>query len=73
MKQRELTKSYEAHVKQLQKDLSSSKREVSRVEANMVEALSAKNAEIETLVSSVDALKKQAALAEGNLSSLQVS
>lgn len=39
----------------------------------MVEALSAKNAEIETLVSSVDSLKKQAALAEGNLASLQVN
>lgn len=71
--ERELTKSYEAHVKQLQKDLSASKGEVSRVETNMVEALSAKNAEIETLVSSVDSLKKQAALAEGNLASLQAS
>lgn len=38
----------------------------------MVEALSAKNAEIEALVGSVDALKKQAALSEGNLASLQV-
>ncbi|GER28815.1 golgin candidate 1 [Striga asiatica] len=73
MAERELTKSYEAHVKQLQKDLSASKREVSRVEANMADALSAKNAEIETLVSSVDSLKKQAALAEGNLASLQAS
>ncbi|KAH6788280.1 golgin putative 1 [Perilla frutescens var. frutescens] len=71
--ERELTKSYEAHIKQLQKDLFASKGEVSRVEANMVEALSAKNAEIETLVSSVDVLKKQAALAEGNLASLQAS
>ncbi|KAL1560968.1 golgin candidate 1 isoform X2 [Salvia divinorum] len=71
--ERELTKSYEAHIKQLQKDLSASKGEVSRVEANMVEALSAKNAEIETLVSSVDVLKKKSALAEGNLTSLQES
>lgn len=71
--QRELTRSYEARIKQLQKDLSSSKGEVSRVEANMVEALSAKNAEIEALVSSVDGLKKQAALSEGNLATLQVS
>jgi hypothetical protein len=38
----------------------------------MVEALAAKNSEIEALVSSMDALKKQAALAEGNLASLQV-
>ncbi|XP_041993836.1 golgin candidate 1-like isoform X2 [Salvia splendens] len=71
--ERELTKSYEAHIKQLQKDLSTSKGEVSRAEANMVEALSAKNAEIEALVSSVDALKKKSALAEGNLTSLQES
>lgn len=67
-----MTKSYEAHIKKLQKDLSVSKGEVSKVEANMVEALSTKNAEIEALVSSVDALKKQAASAEGNLASLQV-
>lgn len=38
----------------------------------MAEALAAKNAEIEGLVSSTDALKKQAALSEGNLASLQV-
>lgn len=38
----------------------------------MVEALAAKNSEIEALVSSLDALKKQAALSEGNLASLQV-
>lgn len=38
----------------------------------MVEALAAKNSEIEALVGSMDALKKQAALAEGNLASLQV-
>lgn len=38
----------------------------------MVEALAAKNSEIEALVSSMDALKKQAAISEGNLSSLQV-
>ncbi|KAL0333855.1 UNVERIFIED_CONTAM: Golgin candidate 1 [Sesamum angustifolium] len=70
--ERELTKSYGLHIKQLQKDLSASKGEVSRVEANMVEALSS-NAEIEALVSSVDALKKQAALSEGNLASLQAN
>lgn len=71
--QRELTKSYESRIKQLQKDLSASKGEVSRVEVNMVEALSAKNAEIEALVNTVDGLKKQAALAEGNVVSLQVN
>ena len=70
--QRELSKSYEASIKQLQKDLSESKREVTRVESNMVEALAAKNAEIEALLSSMDAVKRQAALSEGNLASLQV-
>ena len=69
---RELSKSYEASIKQLQKDLSESKREVTRVESNMVEALAAKNAEIEALLSSMDAVKRQAALSEGNLASLQV-
>jgi len=67
-----LGKSYEASIKQLQKDLSESKREVTRVEANMAEALAAKNAEIEALLSSMDAVKRQAALSEGNLASMQV-
>ncbi|KAK7309631.1 hypothetical protein RJT34_06517 [Clitoria ternatea] len=71
--ERELSKSYEASIKQLQKDLSESKKEVTRVESNMVEALAAKNAEIEALLSSVDAVKRQAALSEGNLASLQAS
>ncbi|XP_075491926.1 golgin candidate 1-like isoform X3 [Primulina tabacum] len=73
MAERELSKSYEARIKQLQKDLSASKSEVSRAGSNMVEALAAKNAEIEALASSVDALKKQAALSEGNSASLQAN
>ncbi|XVE54203.1 hypothetical protein DITRI_Ditri03aG0061500 [Diplodiscus trichospermus] len=71
--ERELSKSYEARIKQLQEDLSVSKSEVTRVETNMLEALAAKNSEIEALVSSMDALKKQAALSEGNLASLQAN
>ncbi|XP_042977336.1 golgin candidate 1-like [Carya illinoinensis] len=71
--ERELTKSYEVHIKQLQQDLSESKSEVSRVESNMVEALAAKNSEIEALVGSLDALKKQTAFSEGNLASLQAN
>ncbi|MCH95735.1 golgin candidate 1-like, partial [Trifolium medium] len=70
--ERELSKSYEASIKQLQKDLSESKKEVTRVESNMAEALAAKNAEIESVLSSVEAIKRQAALSEGNLASLQV-
>ncbi|XP_070033188.1 golgin candidate 1 isoform X1 [Nicotiana tomentosiformis] len=71
--ERELSKSYEARIKQLQKDLSAAKKEVSKAESSMAEALAAKNAEIEVLVSSTDALKKQAALSEGNLASLQAN
>ncbi|CAN8257587.1 unnamed protein product [Cochlearia groenlandica] len=69
--EQELTKSYEASIKEFQKALSSSKSEVTKVESSMVEALAAKNSEIEALVSSMDALKNQAALSEGKLSSLQ--
>ncbi|KAM1508532.1 hypothetical protein ACFX10_017827 [Malus domestica] len=71
--ERELSKSYEAHIKQLQKDLSTSKSEVTRIESNMVEALAAKNSEIEALASSMDGIKKQAAVSEGNLASLQAN
>ncbi|XP_020536568.1 golgin candidate 1 isoform X2 [Jatropha curcas] len=71
--ERELSKSYEARIKQLQQDLSISKSEVTRVESNMADALAAKNSEIEALVNSMDALKKQAALSEGNLASLQAN
>lgn len=70
--QRELSRSYEARIKQLEQELSVYKSEVTKVESNLAEALAAKNSEIETLVSSIDALKKQAALSEGNLASLQV-
>lgn len=38
----------------------------------MVDALAAKNSEIEALVNAMDALKRQAAVSEGNLASLQV-
>ncbi|XP_042412252.1 golgin-84-like isoform X2 [Zingiber officinale] len=69
--ERELNSSYEAHIKQLQQDLSLSKTEAARVEANMSDALAAKNSEIETLVNSLDALKKEAAASEGTLASLQ--
>ncbi|KAL9224073.1 hypothetical protein vseg_000144 [Gypsophila vaccaria] len=71
--ERELSKSCEDRIKQLQQELSSAKREVNRVESNMAEALAAKNAEIETLVSSLDVLKKQAAAYEGNMASLQAN
>ncbi|GMH03333.1 hypothetical protein Nepgr_005172 [Nepenthes gracilis] len=71
--ERELSKSYENRIKQLQKELSASKADMIRVETNMAEALAAKNSEIEALVSSLDALKKLAASSEGNLASLQAN
>ncbi|VVA99770.1 unnamed protein product [Arabis nemorensis] len=69
--EQELTKSYEASITQLQKELSASKSEVTKVESSIGEALAAKNSEIEALLSAMDALKNQAALNEGKLSSLQ--
>ncbi|KAL4572262.1 hypothetical protein LXL04_019032 [Taraxacum kok-saghyz] len=71
--ERDLSKSYEARIQQLQKDLSLSKEEVNRVESSMLEALGAKNGEIEALVNSMEMVKKQAALSEGNLASLQAN
>ncbi|CAI9298513.1 unnamed protein product [Lactuca saligna] len=71
--ERDLSKSYETRIKELQKELSSSKEEVNRVESSMLEALATKNAEIEALVNSMEMVKKQAALSEGNLASLQAN
>ncbi|OIW03700.1 hypothetical protein TanjilG_29735 [Lupinus angustifolius] len=71
--ERELSKPCEARIKQLQKDLSESKREVTRVESNLAEAVAAKNGEIEALLSSMEAVKRQTALSEGNLASMQAS
>lgn len=42
------------------------------MESSMLDALGAKNSEIEALVNSIDAIKKQAAMSEGNLASVQV-
>ncbi|KAF3443736.1 hypothetical protein FNV43_RR13426 [Rhamnella rubrinervis] len=68
---RELRKSYEARIKQIQQDLSVFKNEVTRVKSNMAEALAIKNFKIEALVSATDGLRKQATISEGNLASLQ--
>ncbi|KAJ8643241.1 hypothetical protein MRB53_004989 [Persea americana] len=71
--ERERSNSYEARIKQLQQDLSVSKSSVSKIESDMADALAAKNSEIEALVTSMDALKKQAAASEGKLASLQAN
>jgi hypothetical protein len=60
-------------MKQLQQELSMSRVEGSRAESNMVDALTAKNAEIESLVKSLDSWKKKAAASEEKLAALQVS
>jgi predicted nucleic acid-binding Zn-ribbon protein len=71
--QREKSTLHEAHIKQLQQELSMSRVEGSRAELNMVDALTAKNAEIESLVKSLDSWKKRAATSEEKLASLEVS
>ncbi|CAD6236806.1 unnamed protein product [Miscanthus lutarioriparius] len=71
VQEREKSTSYEAHIKQLQQELSMSRVEGSRAESNMVDALTAKNAEIESLVKSLDSWKKRAAASEEKLASLE--
>lgn len=71
--ERELSSSSEARIKQLQQNLSASRAEVARVESNLAEALAAKDSEIEALVNTVDAVKKQAASSEEKLVSLQAN
>ncbi|KAI0507945.1 hypothetical protein KFK09_014073 [Dendrobium nobile] len=71
--ERELSSSYEARIKQLQQNLSAVKAEAARAETNMTEALAAKNTEIESLVGTVDTLKKQVSTSEGKLVSLQAN
>ncbi|CAA6666046.1 unnamed protein product [Spirodela intermedia] len=73
VKERERSNSYEASIKQLQKDLSLSRIEANKIESSMGDALAAKNAEIETLAGSMDALRKQASAAEAKLASLQAN
>ncbi|ONM38272.1 Golgin candidate 1 [Zea mays] len=71
VQEREKSTSHEAHIKQLQQELSMSRVEGSRAESNMVDALTAKNAEIESLVKSLDSWKKRAAASEEKLASLE--
>ncbi|XP_068637935.1 golgin candidate 1 isoform X2 [Aristolochia californica] len=71
--ERERSSAYEAHIKQLQQELSVSKNAVNKIESDMSDALAAKNSEIEALVASMDVMKKQAAVSEGQLASLQAN
>uniref|UniRef100_A0ACD5W1N3 Uncharacterized protein n=1 Tax=Avena sativa TaxID=4498 RepID=A0ACD5W1N3_AVESA len=69
--EREKCSSHEAHIKQLEQELSVSRVQGSRVESNMVDALTAKNTEIESLARSLDSWNKKAAASEQMLASLQ--
>ncbi|CAN6456683.1 unnamed protein product [Victoria cruziana] len=69
--ERDKRNSFEAQVRLLQQDLALSRSAISRVESEMADALSSKNAEIEVLSSTVDSLRKQASTSEGKLASLQ--
>ncbi|KAL4194175.1 hypothetical protein AMTRI_Chr05g67340 [Amborella trichopoda] len=71
--EREQKTAFEAHVKQLQQELSIAKSAVTRVEKDMADALASKKSEIEGLLSSLDSLNKQAATSEGKLASLQAN
>ncbi|XP_031493617.1 golgin candidate 1 [Nymphaea colorata] len=69
--ERDKRNSCEAQIRLLQQDLAASRTAISRVESEMADALSSKNAEINDLSSTVDSLKKQASASEGKLASLQ--
>ncbi|KAG9449123.1 hypothetical protein H6P81_009088 [Aristolochia fimbriata] len=71
--ERERSSAYEAHVKLLQQELSTSKSTVNKIESSMSDALAAKNSEIASLVTSMEAMKKQLAVSEGQLASLQAN
>jgi len=58
-------------MRQLQQELARAKESVVAVEAGMVVALASKNAEINSLSSSVESFKRQASMAEGKLAALQ--
>jgi hypothetical protein len=70
--QREERKSFDARMRQLQQELAAAKESAAAVEAGMVAALASKNAEIDSLSSSVESFKRQASMAEGKLAALQV-
>ncbi len=68
---REERKSLDAKMRQLQQELTTAKESAAAVEARMVVALASKNAEINSLSSSVESFKRQASMAEGKLATLQ--
>eukprot|EP01018_Ginkgo_biloba_P001283 Gb_23096 [translate_table: standard] len=71
--EREEKNAFDARVKQLQREISLARAAASAVEAEMADALASKNTEIEALITSMESLKKQAAVAEGKLATLQAN
>ncbi|CAM6028499.1 unnamed protein product [Sphagnum balticum] len=71
--EREERKSFDARMRQLQQELAAAKESAAAVEAGMVAALASKNAEIDSLSSSVESFKRQASMAEGKLAALQTT
>lgn len=69
--EREENSNLRTKIKEMQSELASARAAVSSVESEMSSALASKNAEIEALLSSLESLKKQAALSEGKLAALQ--
>jgi len=71
--EREEKKVFDAQVKQLEREISLAKAATSSVEAEMADALASKNTEIESLRTSIESLKRQSAVAEGKLATLQAN
>lgn len=72
-KEREGKASLEMQMKHMHSELASARAATSSVEAELSAALASKNAEIEVLLSSLENMKKQAALSEGKLATLQAN
>lgn len=71
--EREEKKVFDARVKQLEREISLAKAATSSVEAEMADALASKNTEIESLRTSIESLKRQGAVAEEKLATLQAN
>lgn len=71
--EREEKKVFDARVTQLEREISLAKAATSSVETEMADALASKNTEIESLRTSIESLKRQAAVAEGKLVTLQAN
>ncbi|KAH7446337.1 hypothetical protein KP509_01G051800 [Ceratopteris richardii] len=71
LNQKEENSSLRAKIKDLQLEIASARADVIAVESEMSSAFASKNAEIESLLASLESFKKQAAQSEGKLAALQ--